>query len=68
MDKITTQEIGEKTVYKTSDGEIFDCEKDALTHEKWTVLKKKMNKIKSIKEGLSCTYLSPLSEWLTYPI
>ena len=49
MYKITTQEIGEKTVYKTSDGKIFDCEKDALTHEKWTVLKKKMNKIKSIK-------------------
>lgn len=48
MDKITTQEIVEKTVYKTSDGEIFDCEKDALTHEKWTVLKEKMNKIKSI--------------------
>ena len=46
MDKITTQEIGEKIVYKTSDGKIFDCEKDALTHEKWTVLK---NKIKSIK-------------------
>lgn len=49
MDKITTQEISEKIVYKTSDGKIFDCEKDALTHEKWTVLKKKMNKIKSIK-------------------
>lgn len=27
MDKITTQEIGEKTVYKTSDGKIFDCER-----------------------------------------
>ena len=49
MDKITTQEIGEKIVYKTSDGKIFDCEKDALPHEKWTVLKKNMNKIKSIK-------------------
>lgn len=48
MDKITTQEIGEKTVYKTLDGEIFDCEKDALVHEKWTVLKEKMDKIKSI--------------------
>ena len=49
MDKITTQEIVEKTVYKTSDGKIFDCEKDALAHEKRTVLKEKMNKIKSIK-------------------
>ena len=48
MDKITTQEIVEKTVYKTLDGEIFDCERDALVHEKWTVLKEKMNKIKSI--------------------
>ena len=47
MDKITTQEIVEKTVYKTLDGEIFDCEKDALAHEKRTVLKEKMNKIKS---------------------
>ena len=34
MDKITTQEIVEKTVYKTLDGEIFDCERDALVHEK----------------------------------
>lgn len=48
MYKITTQEIVEKTVYKTLDGEIFDCERDALVHEKWTVLKEKMNKIKSI--------------------
>ena len=48
MDKITTQEIVEKTVYKTLDGEIFDCERDALTHEERTVLKEKMDKIKSI--------------------
>lgn len=48
MDKITTQEIIEKTVYKTSDGKIFDCEKDALVHEKRTALNEKMNKIKSI--------------------
>lgn len=37
-----------KTVYKTLDGEIFDCEMDALAHEEWIVLKEKMNKIKSI--------------------
>lgn len=48
MDKITTQTIVEKTVYKTLDGEIFDCEMDALAHEEWIVLKEKMNKIKSI--------------------
>lgn len=48
MDKITTQTVVEKTIYKTLDGEIFDCERDALTHEKWIVLNKKMNKIKSI--------------------
>lgn len=48
MDKITTQTVVEKTVYKTLDGEIFDCEMDALAHEEWIVLKEKMNKIKSI--------------------
>lgn len=48
MDKITTQTIVEKTVYKTLDGEIFDCERDALVHEERIVLKEKMNKIKSI--------------------
>ena len=48
MDKITTQTIVEKTVYKTLDGEIFDCERDALAHEERTVLKEKMDKIKSI--------------------
>lgn len=47
MDKITTQTIVEKTVYKTLDGKTFDCERDALVHEEMLIITDKVKKIKT---------------------